>query len=297
MVYAPHVGWAPLEKLHGSPLHTVGKYQSQGNANKGRIIADHEEAGEDDGKRPKKHEATQEPARILDPGQRKRAGIGVLVEAGFCQGTVPLTKGIHLFGGDGRRLTVVVLGKAIRAILKQLLYRSLAALNQCPMQSSESLIVRGIHISPPPQEQVDAGRVALVSCPHERSVTLGVGNVNGYVLMQQQYDLIYVAVEGGTMEEVKALVVSEERVGAVVEQQVDNIVIAAFRSPKDRSCNGIAALCIDRSSSLDQKVAEGVVIIDSSPLWQESVPAFGHDRIVVMVVVIVVVKVYAHAAG
>lgn len=69
------------------------------------------------------------------------------------------------------------------------------------------------------------------------------------------------------MQEVEALVVGKERVGAVVEEKVNDVVVAALRGPEDGCCDSIAALCVDGCAGCDEEVAEGVVIVDSSPLF------------------------------
>lgn len=95
---------------------------------------------------------------------------------------------------------------------------------------------------------------------------LRVGDVDGDVLVQQQDDLVDVAVERGRVQQVEALVVGEQRVGAMVEEQVDDVVVAALRGPEDGRRNGVAALCVDRGAGLDEEVAEGVVVVDGRPL-------------------------------
>jgi hypothetical protein len=97
-------------------------------------------------------------------------------------------------------------------------------------------------------------------------MTLCVGDVHGDVLVQEEDELEDVAVESGRVEEVEALVVGNERVGAVLEQQVDDVVVAAFGGPEDGSGYGIAALCVDVGTGLDEEVAQGVVVVNRSPL-------------------------------
>jgi hypothetical protein len=62
------------------------------------------------------------------------------------------------------------------------------------------------------------------------------------------------------------LVIGEERVGAVVEEEVDNVVVASFRGPEDGCCYSVAAFCVDGGAGLDEEVAEGVVVVDCCPL-------------------------------
>ena len=97
-------------------------------------------------------------------------------------------------------------------------------------------------------------------------MALRIGYVNGYVLVEKEDDLVDIAVEGRAVQEVEALVVGEERVGAVVEEEVDDVVVAALSSPQDGCRDSIAALCVDGCAGLDEEVAEGVVVVDGRPL-------------------------------
>jgi hypothetical protein len=84
--------------------------------------------------------------------------------------------------------------------------------------------------------------------------------------MEQEDQLVDIAVESGRVQQVEALVVGEERVGAVVEEEVHDVVVAAFGSPQDGCCDGVSAFCVDGRASLDKEVAEGVVVVDCRPL-------------------------------
>ena len=86
--------------------------------------------------------------------------------------------------------------------------------------------------------------------------------------MQEQYYLVHVPVEGGRVEQVEALVVGEERIGTMIEEQVDNVVVAALRSPENWCCDGVAAFCVDGGAGLDEEMAEGVVVVDCCPLFR-----------------------------
>ena len=97
-------------------------------------------------------------------------------------------------------------------------------------------------------------------------MTLWIWNVHGYVLMQKHDNLEDIPVQSRAVQEVEALVVGEEWICAVVEEEVDNIVVAALSRPQDRRCDGITALCVDGRAGLDKEVAEGVVVVDGSPL-------------------------------
>ena len=68
------------------------------------------------------------------------------------------------------------------------------------------------------------------------------------------------------MQEIEALVVGEERIGAVVEEKIDDVVVAALCGPEHGCRDSIAALCVDGRAGLDEEMAERVVIVDSRPL-------------------------------
>lgn len=68
------------------------------------------------------------------------------------------------------------------------------------------------------------------------------------------------------MQEVEALIIGEERVGAVFEKQVDDVVVASFRSPEDWCSNSIAALRVDVGAALDKEMAERIVVVNCGPL-------------------------------
>jgi hypothetical protein len=79
------------------------------------------------------------------------------------------------------------------------------------------------------------------------------------------------------VQQVEALVVGEEGVGAVLEQQVHNVIVAALGRPQDRRGDGIAALCVDVCAAGDEEVAEGVVVVDGGPLGRVSQSGRGRD--------------------
>jgi hypothetical protein len=95
---------------------------------------------------------------------------------------------------------------------------------------------------------------------------LRIRDIDGYVLVEQQDQLVDIAVERGRVQQVEALVIGEERVGAVVEEEVYDVVVAALSSPEDGCCDGISAFCVDWGAGLDEEVAEGIVVVDSRPL-------------------------------
>jgi len=53
------------------------------------------------------------------------------------------------------------------------------------------------------------------------------------------------------VKEIESLVVGEEWVSAVLEEQVYDIIVAFFRGPEDRCCDGVTTFCVDIYALLD----------------------------------------------
>lgn len=53
------------------------------------------------------------------------------------------------------------------------------------------------------------------------------------------------------MEEVEALVVGKQRVCAVFEQEVDDVVVTSLGCPEDGCCDGVPSFGIDVCAALD----------------------------------------------
>jgi len=85
--------------------------------------------------------------------------------------------------------------------------------------------------------------------------------------MQKHDDLEDIPVQSRAVQEVEALVVGKEWIGAVVEEEVDNVVVAALGRPQHRRCDSITALCVDGGTGLDEEVAEGIVVVNGRPLY------------------------------
>lgn len=62
------------------------------------------------------------------------------------------------------------------------------------------------------------------------------------------------------------MVICEERIGAMLEEQVDNVVVAALCGPEHWRGISISAFSIDGCASADEKVAERVAVAYSGPL-------------------------------
>lgn len=266
VMYTPHIRRAPLQQLLHSHLHSITRDQRQGHTDKNGVVADQPQGENKNQERPEEGEAREEPPRVLDGRNRKLLRAAIRLVARLAQRPPPLPCCVHLFGRHSRRLPVIVLGEPVSAVLQQLLDAALAALDERPVQRREALVIRSIHVRAPAQEQVHTRRIAFICGPHERSVGLRIGDVDGHVLVQQQDELVDVAIEGGRVQQIEALVVGEQRVGAMLEQQVDDVVVAALRGPEHGGGYGVAAFGVDGGARLDQEVAEGVVVVDGRPL-------------------------------
>lgn len=230
-MYTPHIRRPPLQQLLHSHLHSITRDQRQRQTDKNGVVADQPQAENNNQEWPEEGKAREKPSRVLDCRNGKLLRAAVRPVARLAQRPTPLSCCVHLLGRHSRRLPVIVLREPISAVLQQLLDAALAALDERPVQRCEALVIGSIHVGAPAQEQVHTRRIPLICGPHERGVGLRVGDVDGDVLVQQQDELVDVAVEGGRVQQVEALVVGEQRVRAVLEQQVDDVVIAALRSP------------------------------------------------------------------
>jgi hypothetical protein len=68
------------------------------------------------------------------------------------------------------------------------------------------------------------------------------------------------------VQQVETLVVGEERVGAMLKEEIDDVVVTSFRGPEYWCCDCISAFCVDVCAALDKEMAEGVVVVNCGPL-------------------------------
>lgn len=92
--------------------------------------------------------------------------------------------------------------------------------------------------------------------------------------MQEQGDQEDVAIEGRDMKGVVTLGIGDEGIGAMLEEQVDCVVMTALGSPLQRCCDGLATFSIDLCAMLDQKFAHGKLVVDRGPLCSGSIVSF-----------------------
>lgn len=173
---------------------------------------------------------------------------------------------MQLAGRDGWGLTSARLGKPIRSILNKLEDTVRVTLDKRPVQRGESLLVRSVNAGTPSEEYVDALREALVSSPHQRRVTVGIDDIDGNALVEQENKEKHVAVESRDVKRVVALGIGNEGVGAVLQEQIDGVVVASLSSPLERSRDGFAALPVHLGAMFDKELAHGILVVDCSPL-------------------------------
>lgn len=149
MLYVPHIRRSPTQELLRRPLHPPRNAQRQRHPNVDRVIANQVQRHENDQKGPEKYKARNEPPRILDTWYGKLLGCSVPVVASLGQRSMPLAHCIHFLSSHSWCFAVVVLGKAVGAVLEEFLYRALRTLYQGPVQGCEALVICRIDICAP----------------------------------------------------------------------------------------------------------------------------------------------------
>lgn len=183
-------------------------------------------------RRPQEEESGQELPRVLDKPQGELFRVGILVVSAVVQRPVPHAHAVHLLRRHSRGLALVVGGEPVCSVLNHLLDASVRSLDQGPVQCSEALGIPPVHICAPPEQDIHTGGEALVCRPHQAGVALGIRDVDVNVAMvQQQDELEDVAVQGGAVQQVVALVIRDERVSAMLEEEVDDAQVAFLRGP------------------------------------------------------------------
>ena len=157
---------------------------------------------------------------------------------------------VHLFCALCGRLSVLGFREAIGAVFDELLDTALRALDEGPVQRGEAVLVRRGDAGAPQEQDLDARRVALIRRPHEAGVAVRVGHVHRNIGVQQHDELEDVAIHRRVLEKVESLVVRRHRVRAVLEEEIDDVVVAAARRPEDGRRVHVAAFCVDVGAGL-----------------------------------------------
>lgn len=69
------------------------------------------------------------------------------------------------------------------------------------------------------------------------------------------------------MQEIVALVILCQRIGPVRQQQLNNLEVTSFAGPEHGCSLSVSSFRIDIGSRLNEKMAQRMVAVDSSPLW------------------------------
>ena len=73
--------------------------------------------------------------------------------------------------------------------------------------------------------------------------------------MEKKRQEEHIAVECSEVQDVVALAINQVRIGAMLQEEIDYVVMTPLGSPHGWSRNGFAADCVDVGASLDQKLA------------------------------------------
>ena len=89
--------------------------------------------------------------------------------------------------------------------------------------------------------------------------------------MEEENEEENVSVDSGKMEYIIALYISDQRIGSILQKQIDNIVMTSLRSPHGWWGDRISSLDVDISARFNQVFAERIVIVDCCPLISNSI--------------------------
>ena len=90
--------------------------------------------------------------------------------------------------------------------------------------------------------------------------------VNWDILEKEKNQKEDIAVDGGKMKNIVALRISDQRIGSILQKQINNIIMAFLRRPHCRRSDRIASLDIDVGARFNQELAESKMVIDRCPL-------------------------------
>lgn len=93
-----------------------------------------------------------------------------------------------------------------------------------------------------------------------------IEHVDGNALVEQQDNQQDIPVECRDVKRIVALGIGDERIGAVLKQQVDSVIMAPLSCPLERRSDGITAFVVDLGAVLDEELAHGVLVVNGGPL-------------------------------
>lgn len=97
-------------------------------------------------------------------------------------------------------------------------------------------------------------------------MALGVRDIDGDFLVKEKDEKERVSVNGREVQDIVALRVREEGIGAVIEEEVDDVVVAALGSPHRRCSDRLAASGVDFGTRVEEEFAEFIAVVYCCPL-------------------------------
>ncbi len=245
------------------------------------------ECPEDQAERRKREQQDGEPG--VRPAQHGPSPRAVRPEADICEGAVHGWGALELDGHLARRLALVLLDAQVRACIGELANAEAVALDDRPVHRGEPQIVLRSERRAVREQQLDADRVALVRGPHQGGVPLRVARVDAGAallarrllavppprasraveegrLLQQEEQGHHGAAVDDEVQRVEALRVLQQRVGALLEEQVHDEQVSAARRPLQRGGIELAAARVDLGALLDEVGAHGRMRVDRAPV-------------------------------
>lgn len=95
---------------------------------------------------------------------------------------------------------------------------------------------------------------------------LKIRPIYGDILVKEENQEKDVAIKGSKMKNVVALHISDKWIRSVLQEQINNVVMASLDSPHDGCRNRVAPFDIDIGAFFNQKLAECIMVVDRCPL-------------------------------
>lgn len=86
-------------------------------------------------------------------------------------------------------------------------------------------------------------------------MSLCVWSVHCEVAIEEERELEHIAIHGRILYQVKALIVGKQRIGAVLEQEINDVVVAVSGSPKNWCRVYVASLRVHIRAGSEEKLA------------------------------------------
>jgi hypothetical protein len=121
------------------------------------------------------------------------------------------------------------------------------------------------------EKRFDGERVALISGPHEGSVSGGIALIDRDRLVKEIQERHYRGRVGDKVEGVVPLRVLDIRIGAMGDEQLNDVEVAVTSRPLHGRSNEIATEGINLSALFEEVATCGELRIDGSPVKRSNV--------------------------